>query len=414
MRFLYSLSIYFFQFLLFLHGLFNAKTGKWNRDRVSHFRNLPNIKAKAEGRKIVWMHCASLGEYEQGIPLIKAMKDINQHLFVLISFFSPSGFEHKKSNHLVDEYIYMPLDTIANSKKGVEILKPALFIGVKYEYWWNLIHILKTNSIPIVYISVVVKPGIYFLKKWSPFNTWLHEIDFLFTQDDQSLSLLKLAGCKNVYTTGDTRLLSVLQRLENTRPIDLVKEAIPDNKIVIIYGSIYLSDIGTIGPILAEDSYFHIVVPHDISHDNIAAIKNYTRNFILFTKLEKHMENINGIVVDTIGHLFDLYQYGDIIYIGGGFERNIHNTLEPAVFGHAIAFGPKHNSFIEAQFFLDKGIATEVRNAQDFREFVHEFRDGRRQKEVALLADSYFKENSDSVQSIVNILKERNILLNFS
>jgi 3-deoxy-D-manno-octulosonic-acid transferase len=414
MRFLYSLLIYGFKVSLFLYGLFNTKVRQWNTDRSKHFRDIQNIKASAGGRKIVWMHCASLGEYEQGMPLIKAIKEGYPGIYVLVSFFSPSGFEHRKSNVHVDEVIYIPLDTLANGMKIAEILKPILFIGVRYEFWWNLIHALKIYEVPIVFISVVVKSNFYFLKGWPSFGLWLQEIDFFFTQDELSTALLKQAGCKNVYTAGDTRALSVMQRLESVKPLAEMHNIIRGDKTVIIYGSIYLSDMSVIGTILNDKSYFHVVVPHNVSPDNIKAIASQTNNFPLLTKLVLDEKTDDGIVVDTVGQLFGLYQYGDIVYIGGGFEKNIHNMLEPAVFGLPIAIGPKHALFVEAQLFLSNGMATEVANASDFRLFVEGCKEGKRKKEVALLSDFFFKSNSNSIQLILNRLKYENILLKFN
>ncbi len=405
MRYLYTLSIYSFQFILGFFGFFNKRIRDWNYDRRSHFRKLDSIKKAADGRTIVWMHCASLGEYEQGIPLVKAMKNRNPRLFVLLSFFSPSGYTYIKRSNDIDSIIYMPLDTLRNARVSLSIIKPKLYIGVKYEFWWNFLSVLNTFSIPIVFISVVADRNSFFLNRRLPFVKWLSAIDFFFTQDDQSTKLLREAGCMNVHTAGDTRVLSVIQRFKDVLPIDILSSIIPIDKVVIIYGSIYLSDFDVISTILNDDKYFHIVVPHDISPKNISAIKERLNpDFVTFTELSSDMINVKGLVVDTMGHLFSLYQYCDMAYIGGGFERSIHNTIEPAVFALPLSIGPKHQNFIEAQFFLSHGIATEVNNAVEFEQFVLKSLDKEEKVKVANLSKRYFEANSNSVDCILSQL----------
>jgi 3-deoxy-D-manno-octulosonic-acid transferase len=407
MKFLYSLGNQLFEFLLFFYGFFNKRVGQWNKDRSLHFDNLKSIKDKSSARPIVWMHCASLGEFEQGLPLLKEIKLQKPSHFVIVSFFSPSGYSHKRKNEVVDEYFYLPIDTPRHAQKLVEILQPSLFLGVRYEFWWNLLHQLKAHHIPVVFISVVVKPNFYFLSKWLPFVHWLREIDCLFTQDSLSYDLLKQSGCKYVYSVGDTRALSVVQRRDSMVIDDAVYEMIPSEKLVVVYGSIYQSDLRVIGSMMQDKRFYHVVVPHNVSLQKVNDIERTIGcNFPRFSNLNKESTH-NGIIVDVIGHLFGLYRYADMVYIGGGFERSIHNTLEPAVFGLPIAIGPKHSLFIEAEDFLKSGIATEVCNESDFSDFVENCLEEKCRESVKQLAKFYFEANSDSVKSIMDHLNSK-------
>lgn len=407
MKFLYSLGNHLFECLLYVYGFFNQRVGQWNKERSLHFENLAMIKEKSASRPIVWMHCASLGEFEQGLPLLKEIKIQQPTHFVIVSFFSPSGYTHKRKDDAVDEHFYLPIDTPRHAQALVKILKPCLFIGVRYEFWWNLLRELKVNNIPVVFISVVVKANFYFLKKWLPFANWLRDIDYLFTQDALSYDLLKQVGCKEVHSVGDTRALSVVQR-KNTTPInDTWDKIIPSDKQVIIYGSIYQSDLKVVLKTLQDNRFFHIVVPHDVTLKNVNAIDRMTGNlFPRLSHFDKEITN-GGIIVDAIGHLFGLYRYANMVYIGGGFERSIHNTLEPAVHGLPIAIGPKHALFVEAEEFLKSGIATEVINENDFSKFVQNCVQEKYTENIKKLAKFYFDANSSSVQSIMNHLNAK-------
>jgi 3-deoxy-D-manno-octulosonic-acid transferase len=405
MSIVYSAILSIFELALSFYGLLNERIKQWNIDRDDHLHNIKAIRESAGERPIIWMHCASLGEFEQGIPVIKALREKKPNNYFLLSFFSPSGYEQKKNSKDVDQVIYLPIDTLSNANKIVKELCPLLFIGVKYEFWWNLLRALKRNKVKIIFVSVLVKSNFYFLKKYLPFHTWLQDIDMIFTQDDVSEALIKETGHMRVITTGDTRSVSVMQRLQNIQKVKSIEPFLSIQKPVIIYGSIYKSDLAIITKTINNKSYFHIIVPHHVNSENVNEIlETVETDFVVFSKLDDTKITADGIIIDTIGKLFDLYQYADLVYIGGGFEQSIHNTLEPAAYGLPIAFGPKNDLFIEAKQFQELGIAMEVNNEVQFSQFLEASLSKGKRAEISKLSNEYFLKNKDAVNHIVGAL----------
>ncbi len=412
MRLLYSFFIFIFNLLIRIYGYFNPKIKEWNKLRHDHLNQLVQIKLNAKNRKIIWMHCASLGEFEQGVPLARAIKSINKDVYLLLSFFSPSGYNQKKNTSEFDEIFYLPLDSMKSAKYIVHTLNPDLFIGVRYEFWWNLLRALKENKTEIIYISVLVKPNFYFLKHWLPFSKWLKDINKIFTQNEESTKLLKERNHPYVITAGDTRIVSVVEKHQKITSLKELECILPDHKKIIVYGSIYKSDMSVIKNIINDKTYFHIIVPHNIDSKTIQSI---VEEIAITTSLYKDLHRYNkstiyGVIVDSIGLLFNLYQYADVVYIGGGFEKNIHNTLEPAIFGMPIGFGPKNKLFLEAQDFMRLGIACEVNTEIEFKNFVENHISGKNKNEIKIAAARYFQENSSSIDIIMKAVIGKNTL----
>lgn len=369
MQLIYNLLIHLFQAALWIKSFFDPKIKDWDKTRNDHFKRLDTIKLKSEGRNIIWMHCASLGEYEQGIPVFRTLKKINPDCFYLLSFFSPSGYEQRKNSVDANEIIYLPLDTQSNAKRIISIINPSLFIGVKYEFWWNLLQQIQFNKIKTIYLSVYIEKEKYFLK-YNFFKKILQNIDCIFTQDEGSHRILQQFGFTNSTTTLDTRVKSVLERKEKENK--LISDPILNRvtKPIIVYGSIYESDMKVIGNMLSNSEFIHLLVPHKVDKNNLSNITKYvSTEYEMWSSLNSKPIQTNIIIFDSIGLLFDLYRYASFAYIGGGFEKNVHNTLEPAVFGIPLAFGPKNEGFLEVKDFKDLDVGKEIRNASDLELF---------------------------------------------
>ena len=312
---------------------------------------LGNAKAKlwVEGRKQwpeagtddaswVWFHAASLGEFEQGRPLIEALKKQNPNLKVSLTFFSPSGYEIRKNYPLADEVLYLPVDTLKNARRWVKRHRFVAAFFIKYEFWFNYMKALKEQQIPLYYISLILKPNQYFFRWYGGwFRKQLHNVSHFFVQDETTLKLLK--DFDNVTLCGDTRFDRVADIAKQARRFPEIEAFIAGRKCIIA-GSSWPPDEKLLIPYLERlpEDYCMIIAPHDISEKHIQQIRGGLRN----------VNPDKVYVVNTIGMLSQLYQYARFVYIGGGFGVNIHNIQEPVTFGCPVVFGPKYKSFKEA------------------------------------------------------------------
>lgn len=396
----YNVAMRLFEWGLQIKGWWNKETRGWNQLRVRHLIQLDTIRKEAEDKELVWMHCASLGEFEQGLPVLKMLRaQKGDKVFLVVSFFSPSGYNQRKNTDFADAVIYMPVDTQKNARLTVARLQPDLFIGVKYEFWWNHLKALLSQKVEIVYISVKLRQGHYLLQKGADdMRAVLSQMKVIFTQDDETSLYLQKVGLNNAITAGDTRVSAVLDRKDKVRQIRNLESLISGDHSVMVYGSIYLSDLPYIETGLNNQSWKHIVVPHKVDKNTVAALTTALgTGFHLWSQWDGNWQ-YNILIVDTIGWLFDIYQYADACYIGGGFERSVHNTLEPAVFGLPLAFGPKNKGFVETQYFLDQGIAIEVNSANDFVSFMSDCM-AKREK-IRHSIDVYFTRHKEAMMRI--------------
>ncbi len=402
---IYTFIISLLSLVLRLGGLFIPKFKKWNKDRSEHLeivRKLPLLYAN--GKPVIWFHCASLGEFEQTRSIIEKLSDQKNH-FLLLTFFSPSGYEVRKNYKKVDLVLYLPIDTRKNMSLMVDKIKPSLFVGVKYDFWWHLFECLNKRQIPKFFIAMKMDENHYIFNRFAKkYLQILGENASFFCQDRATSTLLsnKIWNAKDIKTVGDPRVDSVLERMVNPQTLEpLVKENFPPKK-VIIYGSIYDECMDVITPFIQkyEDDYLHILVPHDVSKGNISDIaKKLNKSFVFLNEMKQdHSSSI--IVVNEIGKLFDLYALADLVYIGGGFTKNLHNTLEPARFGLPIIIGPKHRGFEEVDAFLELGIAIEVKNADEFTQAIQS-QSLEKRADIKIKTGEYFTENDQASHKIV-------------
>ena len=297
----------------------------------------------------IWFHAASLGEFEQGRPVIEALKKECPQYKILLSFFSPSGYEIRKDYPLADEVLYLPSDTPGHAAQWVQRHHFVAAFFIKYEFWFNYMQALKDASIPLFYISLILKPDSYFFR-W--YGTWffrqLHNVTHFFVQDDTTAKLLQSNGLANVTVCGDTRFDRVAAIAQQAKPFTEVEQYIGGRQC-IISGSTWPPDERLLVDFYQKmpEDYCLIIAPHDISESHVAQIKALFPDHQLYTELNAQKQS-KVLIINTIGILSQLYQYARFVYIGGGFGVNIHNIQEPVTFGCPVVFGPKYKSFKEA------------------------------------------------------------------
>jgi 3-deoxy-D-manno-octulosonic-acid transferase len=350
----------------------NAKARLWVKGRKA--KVLEPVERPNE--QWIWFHAASLGEFEQGRPVIEAIKQTHPEFKILLSFFSPSGYEVRKNYPLADEVLYLPTDTPSHAKAWVQRHHFVAAFFIKYEFWFNYMRALEEANIPLFYIALILKPDSYFFRWYGNwFRKQLETVDHFFVQDQATAESLKQHGMDNVTVCGDTRFDRVAAIAEQAKPFPEVERFIAGRKCIIA-GSTWPPDERlwlTFASRLPED-YCLIIAPHDISDSHVAQIKAMFPNSLCYSELEpdqlRSLSLSKGrltkiLIINTIGILSQLYQYARFVYIGGGFGVNIHNIQEPVTFGCPVIFGPKYKSFKEAVDLVALHGAFPVHNADE-------------------------------------------------
>lgn len=303
--------------------------------------------------KTIWFHAASLGEYEQGLPVMEKIKAKFPNHKIVVTFFSPSGYEVRKNNTIADATVYLPLDTKSNAKKFLKLVHPEMVFFIKYEFWPNYLNELKKTNVTTYLISGIFRENQAFFKWYGGFyRKALKTFDYFFVQNESSKKLLQSLGFQNVKISGDTRFDRVVAILERDNSLDFIAN-FKDNKTTIVIGSSWPKDeellINYINQSSEEIKF--IIAPHNIKEEQISNLKSQiTKKTVLFSeKNNLDLSNFNVFIIDTIGILTKIYSYADIAYVGGGFGNpGVHNLLEPATFGIPIIVGPNYSHFAEA------------------------------------------------------------------
>ncbi|MBB4800134.1 3-deoxy-D-manno-octulosonic-acid transferase [Flavobacterium nitrogenifigens] len=374
MLFLYNLVIHVAGFFLRIIALFSPKIKLFVEGRKNVFSTLEE-KIKPED-KTIWFHSASLGEYEQGLPVIEKIKEKYPSHKIIVTFFSPSGYEVRKNNTVADVTIYLPLDTKENAKKFIKLVHPELVFFIKYEFWLNYLKELETNKTLTYLISGIFRDNQMFFKWYGGFyRKALKAFTYFFVQNEKSKQKVESLGFNNVIVSGDTRFDRVNAILERDNRLDFI-EKFKNEKPVIVIGSSWPKDEAILAEYInqASENTKFIIAPHNIKAEQIANLKSQiTKSTILYSEKEnKDLSIYNVLIVDTVGLLTKIYSYGTIAYVGGGFGNpGIHNILEPATFGIPIVIGPNYENFAEAIALVDlKGCSVitnsgELKNAFD-------------------------------------------------
>lgn len=354
MEFIYWLSVKLYGLSINLVSPFNKKAKDWITGRRFYFQSLQ--QRLKEGEKRIWFHCSSLGEFEQGKPVLEKLRDVYPDLKIVLTFFSPSGYNIKKNDAVADYVFYLPLDGPVKSKRFIEMVNPVFAVMVKYEFWHFYIKTLKEKNIPVFVISAIFRPSQIFFKPYGFFfKNVLQRLTHVFVQDQASLQLLNNIKITNATVSGDTRFDRVIQNQSNKIQIESVSN-FKNGQQIFIAGSTWPDDEKIIVQLINsnQDNWKFIIAPHEISEHNIQKLRQQINvPSVLFSELKNNKaDNPSGkqvLIIDNIGMLSSLYSYGDIAYIGGGFGAGIHNILEAAVFGLPVLFGPNYQKFNEAK-----------------------------------------------------------------
>lgn len=369
---LYQLGMKAYGAAIWLAQAFNPKAKSWIAGRKDIWSTFP----KLNNDEVYWFHCASLGEFDQGLPLMNQLKRQNADLFILVTFFSPSGYEHyHKRSHVADFVCYLPLDTKANAKRFVHYFKPTHVFFIKYEFWKNYIQAAKEEGAKVYSVSALFRENHrFFGNSGRLFQKVLKKIDFFFVQNQLSLDLLNSIGIKNAVVVGDTRFDRVIENKKNVQADTYIEEFLQGKKAFIV-GSSWLEDEVLLKNLILKicKEIPVIIAPHDISENHLKQIEQlFGDQIIRYSDLSEQDSYPPILLINSIGKLANAYCYGFVAYVGGGFSGSLHNILEPAVFGLPVIFGPKHSRFPEGQQFVDAGIGfsvsseTELQEAWDF------------------------------------------------
>ena len=376
MNILYSLAIRLYSAGIALASFFgNKKARLWWKGRKNQWENLKSINKDDEW---IWFHVSSLGEFEQGLPVIEGLKQKFPERKILLTFFSPSGYEPRKNFHLADKVAYMPSDTLHNAKKLAKNFNIKAAFFVKYDFWFNYMKVLKQNDIPLYYISTLLHPDHYFFKFYASwFRKQLKNVTHYFVQNEETATLLKIIGINDITITGDTRFDRVFEIAKKSESFPEIEKFINGRKCIIA-GSSWQPDEKLLIPFSKKmpDDYCMIIAPHDISDSHIKQITSQLEDYQLYSQrstVNGQQSTVNSqrsrvLIIDTIGILKKIYKYARFAYIGGGFMSSIHNTQEALVFGCPVVVGPKYHKFVEAVDLVEKGGMFSVTDQKEFDE----------------------------------------------
>ncbi|SOD20547.1 3-deoxy-D-manno-octulosonic acid transferase [Pedobacter xixiisoli] len=396
MYWLYNISILIYELLVRLASLFNAKAKLLIGGRRKIFDQIA-IKTQNLEHPI-WFHFASLGEFEQGRPVLEKIKSLNAEEKIIITFFSPSGYEIRKNYTLAEGIFYMPLDTTANAKKFIELVNPKIAIFTKYEFWPNYFTELALKQIPLYIISGIFRPNQVFFKWYGGFyRNLLKSVDYFFVQNEESAALLKSIGINNINISGDTRFDRVFENAQQPKQLPIIKQFCA-NAPVLIAGSTWPDDEKLLVDLATKYPNWKIIIaPHEIHESHISEIEKLFPQATKFSELNPMKPDHQVLIIDNIGMLSSLYQYGKIAYIGGGFGIGIHNTLEAAAFGLPVIFGPNYHKFQEAKDLINIRAAKSICNTGELVSAFEYFN----KNENGKIASSYVAEKKGATDIII-------------
>lgn len=408
MLFLYNTIIHFVQFFLNIIALLNPKIKLFVKGRKDVFNTLASKINPTD--KTIWFHAASLGEYEQGLPVMEKIKENFSSYKIILTFFSPSGYEVKKNNTIADITIYLPLDTKANANLFLELVHPEKVFFIKYEFWPNYLNELGKRKIDTYLISGIFRKKQLFFKWYGGFyRNALKNFNYFFVQNDSSKELLKTIGFQNTIVSGDTRFDRVITILGRNNTLDFIKQ-FKDDKTTIVIGSSWPKDEDLLIPYInqSSDDIKFIIVPHNIKGGQISNIMSQiNKSVVLHSEMSnKNLAQFNVFIIDTIGILTKIYSYADMAYVGGGFGNpGVHNILEPATFGVPVIIGPNYSHFAEATALVhQKGcisISDQTELIQAFNLLIQN-EDERREK--GHICQTFVQMNAGATQTITNTI----------
>ena len=419
---LYRLFIWLYPKIAWLLRFTNQKAALWLSGRKGIFKKLSATYYK-NVLPVIWMHCASVGEFEQGLPVLEKLREKYPGYRILLTFFSPSGYELRKDYKGVDNVFYLPMDSPKNATRFFNIVQPSLVLFVKYEFWYYYLQEAKERHIPVLLVS-----GIF--RNDQPFFKWygrLHRkiltfISYFFVQNQSSAALLKTLGItENVFITGDTRFDRVITIANNFSDIPLISEfckGLP----VIVAGSTWTEDDEELDHFANTHPAVRLMVaPHDIDKERLENCLSLYKHAILFSEYKSIIESgkmvndeTNVLIIDNVGMLSKLYKYANITYVGGGFGNDgIHNILEAAVYGKPVVFGPVYDKYFEAEELLDAGGAFSIANALELEKVLQDlFSDKGLYDQASKASLEYVQQKSGATNKVTGLIQEKRLLIN--
>lgn len=413
MLFLYTVIVILASQLVKLLALFSPKIKLFVEGRKEVFSTLKNKISPRD--KTIWFHAASLGEYEQGLPVMEAIKIKFPNHKIVVTFFSPSGFEVRKNNTVADITVYMPLDTKKNAATFLKLVHPEMVFFIKYEYWPNYLNELKKRNIKTYLISGVFRENQIFFKWYGGFyRNALKTFDYFFVQNESSKKLLQSIGFTHVKISGDTRFDRVVAILERDTTLDFITQ-FKNNQTTVVVGSSWPKDENLLINFInnTNDTIKFIIAPHNIKAEQILELQqSITKKTVLFSEKEnKNLAEFDVFIIDTIGILTKIYSYADIAYVGGGFGNpGVHNILEPATFGIPIIIGPNYSHFAEATALVNMEGCISISNQNELNETLSNLisnKDVRHEK--GHICSTFVQMNKGATAVVLNHLLNENL-----
>ena len=410
MKLIYNIGVYIADFHLKIIAIFSHKLKLGVDGRAQTFNILETSISKND--KTFWFHCASLGEYEQGLPVFKVLRDKYPLHKIVLTFFSPSGYEIRKNTDVADIVVYLPMDTKVNAKRFLNIVHPELTIFVKYDIWPNYLIELKKRNLRAILISALFRNNqSYFKPLGSMMRNALSAFEHIFVQNEDSKKLLKSINFNNVTVAGDTRFDRVSNQLKTDNKLTFIEEFKQDKQCIVV-GSSWPEDEELLVNYINSNSsknIKYIIAPHNIKQNQIQNLTSKLNvKTVLFTEKEgQNLSDYSVFIIDTIGILSKIYSYADIAYVGGAMgTTGLHNILEPAVFGVPIIIGKNHSKFPEAQQMIDFGGLKSIKNQDELNsELTSIIESASKRTQMGSLNKAFIDLNKGAIQKITNYLK---------
>jgi 3-deoxy-D-manno-octulosonic-acid transferase len=405
--FLYSLGLRFYELVVRLAAIFNPKAKEFVLGRKIAWKSLSSELASND-KPILWVHCSSVGEYEQGRPVIEVFKQRFPDFRVLITFYSPSGYKAVETDEVVDFKIYLPFDSRKNARRLLDTVRPKMALFIKYEFWHYYLSELHNRQIPTFSISSIFRSSQPFFKWYGGFNRRiLNNFDYFFVQDKASYQLLQNLNLPATIT-GDTRLDRVLKIKEQERSLPKIANFASDKKLMVV-GSLRKEDIDImISFVQQHPELSFIITPHEIAESMMLPLERSDFSSIRYSQLTDSNTPEQVLIIDNIGMLSQLYRFANYAYVGGGFSDGLHNILEPAVYGIPVFFGNEnYQKFKEAIDLIDLGTAFPVGSYPEFAAVYSDLDTNiDRKKEIKTRLDTYLSENKGAAEKIITHLEE--------
>lgn len=409
MSFLYPIGIFFYIWAVKAASLFNSKAKLWVGGRKNLWKKLAELSSFSG--KTIWVHCASLGEFEQGRPVMEAIKKQYPNTRIILTFFSPSGYEIRKNYAGADAIFYLPADLPGAASRFYDAIKPDIGLIIKYEFWQGYLHEAKKRNIPLFLISGIFRKDMMFFTPYGNyFRQGLQAFEQFFIQDENSFELLQSINIKNITVCGDTRLDRVLEAVEKRMAIPII-EQFKAEQLLWVCGSTWPADDKMIASIAKEvkGKLKILIVPHDIHPDYLdKLISNNPGISISKFSNTAHTElsKIDVLIMDTMGMLTSAYAYADFVYVGGGFGKAVHNTMEPAAYGVPVLFGPAHQKFREINGLMGVGGGECVNSKQELETIVETLiQSVEKRIEMGKAARKYVENNAGATPLILTHLQ---------